>query len=73
MATLIPAFHLLVSALLVLAILVQHRASGLSSTFGGAGSVVVQRRGAERVLFKATIWLSVIFLGLAVARWYIGV
>ena len=30
-------------------ILLQHRASGLSATFGGTGSSYVQRRGAEKV------------------------
>lgn len=56
--------EIIVSIILSLAILVQHRASGLTSTFGGSGAVVVQRRGAERVLFKVTIWLSVLFFAL---------
>ncbi len=59
--------EIVVSILLSFAILVQHRASGLTSTFGGSGAVVVQRRGAERVLFKVTIWLSVIFFALSLA------
>lgn len=57
----------IVAALLCLCILLQHRASGLTSTFGGGGATFVQRRGAEKVLYRLTIWLSVIFFGIALA------
>jgi protein translocase SecG subunit len=60
-----------VALLLSLCILIQHRVSGLSATFGGSGAVLVQRRGAEKVIYKLTIWLSVIFFGLAVVLWYV--
>lgn len=63
--------EVIVSILLILSILVQHRASGLSATFGGAGATFVQRRGAEKVIYKASIWLSIIFFVLAVAQWYV--
>ena len=61
----------IISILLCLCILVQHRASGLTATFGGSGAVFVQRRGAEKVIYKATIWLSVMFFTLAVVQWYV--
>ncbi|MBI3331340.1 preprotein translocase subunit SecG [Candidatus Peregrinibacteria bacterium] len=57
--------------LLILTILIQHRASGLTATFGGSGATFVQRRGAEKVIYKASIWLSVIFFGLTVLEWYL--
>jgi protein translocase SecG subunit len=60
------------SVLLSLSILVQHRASGLTSTFGGSGAVYVQRRGAEKVIYKLTIWMSVLFFALAIAQWYVS-
>ena len=63
--------QIIIAVLLSLGILVQHRASGLSQTFGGAGTVYVQRRGAEKVVFRATVWLSVAFFALTIARWYI--
>ncbi len=59
-----------ISLLLSLLILLQHRASGLSATFGGAGATYVQRRGAEKVLFRFTIWLSVAFFAIAVLMMY---
>ena len=63
--------HLPIGIVLTLSILLQNRASGLSATFGGTGSSFVKRRGAEQVIYKATIWLSFAFFGLAVIRWYL--
>ena len=58
-------------ALLALLILLQHRSSGLSATFGGAGTTYVQRRGAEKLLFTATVWIAVAFFGIAIALMYV--
>lgn len=58
-------------ALLALLILLQHRSSGLSATFGGAGTTYVQRRGAEKLLFTATVWIAVVFFGIAIALMYV--
>ena len=64
--------HTVIAVLLMFTIVVQHRASGLSATFGGSGETnFVQRRGAEKVIYKATIWLSIAFFGLAILRWYV--
>lgn len=68
----IETVHITVALLLAICIVLQSRSSGLSATFGGSGTTnVVQRRGAEKLIFKATIWLSGIFFGLAIVRWYI--
>lgn len=56
--------------LLALVILLQHRAAGLSAT-ATPDTSYVQRRGAERVLYQATIVLSIAFFGLTVVDWYI--
>lgn len=61
----------IVAMLLCFCILIQHRVSGLTSTFGGSGAVYVQRRGAEKVLYKLTIILSIVFFGIAVLLWYL--
>jgi len=54
----------LVSAvLLIISILLQNRGTGLGSAFGGEGNVYRTKRGLESVLFKATIVLTIIFLG----------
>jgi len=71
MDQLINIVIVIVSILLMLCILLQHRASGLSSTFGGTGATYVQRRGAERLIYQAAIWLSVIFFLIPVVQWYV--
>ena len=60
----------IIAVLLLFTILIQNRASGLSATFGGTGATQVQRRGAEKVVYKVSVWLSVIFFGLSIAQWY---
>lgn len=56
----------LVSAvLLIISILLQNRGTGLGSAFGGEGNVYRTKRGMESVLFKATIALAAVFLGVS--------
>ena len=57
--------------LLIFSILLQHRASGLSATFGGGGTTYVQRRGAEKLLFQVSVGISIVFFGLAILQWYL--
>ncbi len=58
-------FQVIVSILLIAAVLLQQRGTGLSATFGGEGNVYRTKRGLEKVLFIATIVLATLFLGLA--------
>lgn len=68
----ITILQAIVAVLLIVCIVIQHRASGLSATFGGSGETsVVQRRGAEKAIYNLTIWLSVAFFGLSILQWYI--
>jgi len=60
-----------IAVLLILSILLQHKATGLSATFGGTDTSYVQRRGAERVLYQASIALSIVFFALTVLDWYV--
>ena len=60
--------HIGISALLIIAILLQQRGGGLSSTFGGGMMEYSTRRGAEKMVFYATIVLTVLFLGISVVR-----
>ena len=64
--------HAIIAVLLAACITIQTRASGLSATFGGSGAGnVVQRRGAEKLIYQATIGLSIAFFSLAIIRWYV--
>lgn len=71
MAAIFLTIEAVIAILLSFCILVQHRVSGLTSTFGGSGAVYVQRRGAERVIYKMTILLSIAFFSIAVLLWYV--
>lgn len=60
-------FQIVVSLLLVGAILLQQKGTGLSATFGGGdGNVYRTRRGLERIIFIVTIVLIALLLGSAV-------
>lgn len=60
--------HIIVSVLLVIAILIQNRSAGLSATFGGSGGQIsTTKRGAEKVVFKASIVLAILFVLSSVA------
>jgi len=59
--------QVITAILLMLAILLQNRGAGLSGVFGGSGEVYRSKRGAEKILFTATIVLSVLFFALALA------
>lgn len=61
-------FLIIVSILLTIAILLQQRGSGLSSSFGGDGSSYHTKRGLEKILFIVSIVLAVLFIGGALLR-----
>ncbi len=58
--------QILVALLLVGVILMQSKGTGLGSAWGGSGEFYRTKRGAERIIFTATIVLSVLFLGLSI-------
>lgn len=71
MAELLTIFQTIVSILLVLAILTQNRGTGLSATFGGSGDFYVEKRGAEKVLYNATLVFAALFVGIAIAHIFV--
>ena len=60
------------SLLLIAAILLQQRGTGLSSTFGGGSLEYSTKRGAEKIIFWATIVLAILFLAVSVARVFLS-
>ncbi len=54
--------------LLVILILLQQRGTALGGAFGGSGEFYGTKRGAERVIFRATIVVAALFLGTALAQ-----
>lgn len=59
--------QIIIAILLILVILFQNRGTGLSGIFGGGGDVYRTKRGIEKILFKATIVLAILFFAIAFA------
>ena len=62
--------QLVLAALLIVSVLLQQRGSGLSGAFGGgdSGGAYSTRRGAEKILFRSTIVIAILFFGVSIAR-----
>jgi protein translocase SecG subunit len=63
----INIIEIVVAILLTISILLQNRGAGLSSTFGGDFGGYYSKRGFEKFLVYFSIFLSAIFLILAIA------
>lgn len=70
MNTFLLTIEVIVAVLLILSILTQQRASGLSQSMGGSGVTYAQRRGAEKVLFQASVVLAAVFFAIPVVMWF---
>ncbi len=53
---------------LIVVILLQHRGTGIGGAFGGEDLSYRSRRGMEKLLFRATIIFSAVFIVSAIAR-----
>lgn len=53
--------EIIVAALLIVCIALQMQGSGLSTAFGGSGEFYRSKRSVEKILYFATIVLSVLF------------
>ncbi len=63
--TLLNFIQLLISALLIVTILIQVRGQG-TGLFGSAESSFRTRRGIELTLFRFTIFLVAVFIGVSI-------
>jgi protein translocase SecG subunit len=63
-STILPYIQIVLSVLLIVAILLQTRGSSVGGAFGGSdmGTTFYTRRGAEKVLFQATVVLAGLFV-----------
>jgi protein translocase SecG subunit len=57
---------IIVSILLITLIIVGAQNSTVGNVFGGDSPVYHARRGIERAVFSATVWVAVIFFVLAI-------
>ncbi len=63
--------QVVISVLLVVVILLQEKGVGLGSSFGGGGEFYRSKRGIDKFLFAATVVLSVLFIGSAMAHLFV--
>ena len=66
MQTYLNIAQIIVAVALTLAVLFQVKGGGLGGIFGQADTVYRTQRGLEKTLFRVTIALVVIFLGLSI-------
>ncbi|MBI2018783.1 preprotein translocase subunit SecG [Candidatus Daviesbacteria bacterium] len=62
MKSVIFIIQIILGILLILVIIIQQKGSGIGTAFGGDLSFYRTKRGAEKLLFYATIALSGIFI-----------
>lgn len=68
MQTTLNIVQIVISALLIVAILLQQKGVGLGAAFGGSSNVYSTKRGVDKILFRATIVLAVLFFVTAAAN-----
>lgn len=66
--TIFNIIQLSLSIILIIIILLQQKGTGLSGVFGGSSNVYSTKRGIDKILFYATIVVSIIFFGLSFVR-----
>jgi len=72
MSRTINIIELVVAILLTISILLQNRGAGLSSTFGGDFGGYYSKRGFEKFLVYFSIFLSTVFIALAIAALFVS-
>lgn len=63
----LPIAQIVTAVVLLILILLQGKGSGLSGVFGGEGNIYRTKRGAERIIFVATIVVACLFFLVALS------
>lgn len=71
MQTLLNVIQIALAILLVIVILLQQRGSGMGAAMGGDSSVYRSKRGPDKILFQATIVISILFLAAVIANIFV--
>ena len=65
MINIFTIIQLVSAGLLIVAVLLQQKGSGLGAAFGGSSNIYSAKRGLDKFLFKTTIIISIIFFGVS--------
>jgi protein translocase SecG subunit len=70
----LPYVQIVLAVLLIAGVVLQQRGASLGGAFGGDNfaSTFYKRRGAEKFLFTATIFVSILFVGAALMSFLYG-
>ncbi len=68
MQTALNITQIIISVLLITAILLQQKGVGLGAAFGGSSNIYSTKRGVDKILFRATIVLAVLYFVTAAAN-----
>lgn len=60
------------AAILVAAILMQSKGTGLGAAFGGGGNLYRTKRGAEKMLYWTTIGVAALFFAVSLLRLFLS-
>lgn len=71
MKEILQLVEIVLAALLMVVILLQQRGTGIGGAFGSEGFAFRGRRGIESFLFRATVVLAILFIGIAVSLLFV--
>ncbi len=63
--------QMVLATVLIGAIILQQKGTGLSGVFGGSSNIYSTKRGIEKILHYITIALSAAFFGVSLARLFL--
>ena len=66
--TIFNIIQLFLAIVLILAVLLQQKGTGLSGVFGGSSNIYSTKRGVDKVLHIATILIAVVFFSISLLR-----
>ena len=66
--TILSIVQMVLAVILIAAILLQARGTGLGTVFGGGGTIYRTKRGIEKSLYLVTIAVAILFFGVAFAH-----
>ena len=71
MKTTLYVLQIVLSVLLISSILIQSKGSGLGAAFGGTSTIYRTKRGAEKIIFRATIVFAALLMLVSLAHFFV--
>lgn len=62
--------QIVLAVLLTAVIAIQQKGGGIGGAFGGSSNIYSTKRGIDKILFNATIVISIAFFALGIVRFF---